>query len=95
MGNIEDNLHSKYLKSWHKAAFQVVLLQEEFLFVVHVLCNDRALEANLGLWDYSGKSWDCGITPCLKLGLQKSCLKLELRDFSPIKIKVFKHRFAH
>ncbi len=37
--------------------------------------NIRALIANLGLWDYRGKNWDYGITPCLKLGLQKSALK--------------------
>ncbi len=28
--------------------------------------------ANLRLWDYRGKFLDYGITPCLKLGLQKS-----------------------
>ena len=31
--------------------------------------------ANLGLWDYRGKKLDYGITPCLKLELQKSALK--------------------
>ena len=32
-------------------------------------------------WDNRGKIWDYGITPwCLKLGLQKSVLKLGLRD---------------
>ncbi len=38
----------------------------------------RAPIANLGLWDYRGKIWDYGITTCLKLGLQKSALKLGL-----------------
>ncbi len=38
----------------------------------------RAPIANLGLWDYREKIWDYGITPCLKLGLQKSALKLGL-----------------
>ncbi len=28
-----------------------------------------------------GKIWDYGITPCLKLGLQKSCLKLVFTGF--------------
>ncbi len=39
---------------------------------------NRAPLANLGLWDYRGEKWDYGITPCLKLGLQKSALKLGL-----------------
>ncbi len=39
---------------------------------------NRAPIANLGLWDYREKFWDYGITPCLKLGLQKSALKLGL-----------------
>ncbi len=49
--------------------------------------------ANLGLWDYRGKNWDYGITPCLKLGLQKSALKLDYGsqiqpnwDFHPCKL---------
>ena len=48
--------------------------------------NIRALIANLGLWDYRGKNWDYGITPCLKLGLQKSALKLGLWISNPTKL---------
>ena len=38
------------------------------------LADIRAPIANLGLWDYRERIWDYGITPCLKLGLQKSAL---------------------
>ena len=46
------------------------------------VCNIRAPIANFGLWDYRGKIWDYGIAPCLKLGLQKSCLNLLLWDYT-------------
>ncbi len=42
--------------------------------------------ANLGLWDYKGEIWDYGITPCLKLGLQKSASKLGLWISNPTKL---------
>ena len=53
-----------------------------------ILCLsiDRAPLANLGLWDYRGKILDYGITPCLKLGLQKSALKLGLWISNPTKL---------
>ncbi len=49
----------------------------------------RAPLANLGLWDHRGKFWDNGITPCLKLGLQKSALELELWISNPAKFGFF------
>ena len=51
----------------------------------------RAPLANLGLWDYRGKFWDYGITPCVKLGLQKSALKLGLWISNPTKLRFFTH----
>ncbi len=51
----------------------------------------RAPLANLGLWDYRGEIWDYGITPCLKLGLQKSAMKLGLWISNPTKLGFFTH----
>ena len=34
--------------------------------------------SQFGIMGLQGKNWDYGITPCLKLGLQKSCLNLGL-----------------
>ncbi len=53
-------------------------LAPTMVMLVPYYSYDRAPLANLGLWDYRGKIWDYWITPCLKLGLQKSALKLGL-----------------
>ena len=64
------------------------------LYICCELCNigckydisTRAPLAKLGLWDYRGKIWDYGITPCLKMVLQKSTLKLGLWISNPTKL---------
>ncbi len=63
----------------HTISFAINYWSKVSLFMQSVLDHsNRAPIANLGLWDDRGKIWDYGITPCLKLGLQKSALKLGL-----------------
>ena len=48
------------------------------LSILRVYQTDSQFAIYLGLWDYRGENCDYGITPCLKLGLQKSGVALNV-----------------